>query len=33
VVTVQHVTVGDGGQAVVAGTMTTGGRRRGRKGK
>jgi len=29
VVTVQHVTVGDGGQAVVAGTLATGGRRRG----
>jgi len=33
VVTVQHVTVGDGGQALVAGNMRTGGRRRGRKSK
>jgi len=32
VVTVQHVTVGDGGQAIVAGKVSPGGRR-GRKGK
>lgn len=33
VVQVQHVQVNEGGQAVVAGTVATGGRRRGRKSK
>jgi hypothetical protein len=30
---VQHVAVGDGGQAVIAGKLTAGGRKRGRKPK